>query len=155
MFFFTVSTFLSELEAADAEAAENLRRIAEALREGNSEEAEAAFRALPPLSVDHGLMEKSRRIYVVPAVFRWDDLGSWDALERSMEADDAGNVVVGKAVLVDAEGSIVYSDSPEVAVGILGIEDLVVVVTKGAVLVCPKDKAQRVKEIVAKLAPSS
>lgn len=151
MFFFTVPAFVGELDAADPEAARNLRRIAEALRAGRSADAEAAFEALPPLSVDHGLMEKAQRIYVVPAVFRWDDLGAWDALERSMESDEAGNVVVGPAVLIDAEGSIVYSDSPEVSIGVLGIEDLVVVVTKGAVLVCPKDKAQRVKEIAARM----
>jgi mannose-1-phosphate guanylyltransferase len=101
--------------------------------------------------VDFAVMEKAQNVWVIPADFPWDDVGSWDSLQRTLSSDSAGNVVQGAAALIDTEGCIVVNDSPEIKVGVLGLEGVIVVATEGAVLVCAKDQAQRVREITAAL----
>jgi len=140
MFFWTIGTFLSELEAHVPEAAAVLAELAE---------NPARFSALHRAPVDKALMEKSEKIYVVPAQFAWDDVGAWDSLERTNEPNDEGNVLIGPVVEVDSTGCIVYSEGT--AIGVLGVTDLVVVATPVGVLVCHKSESQRVKEILAKL----
>ncbi len=85
--------------------------------------------------------------------FAWDDLGAWDALERSLAADGRGNVLVGDPVVIDCQNSIVVNGpgAPRMAVAVLGVRDLVVVVSEDGVLVVPKGQAQRVKEVVEEL----
>jgi mannose-1-phosphate guanylyltransferase len=153
MFFFTLPTLLEEMDAACPEASDVTRRMAEAIGAGDRAAAVEAFEELPNLSIDYALMEKARRVYVVPADFPWDDVGAWDSLERCFGRDEAGNVCRGRAVLIDTEGCVVVNDDPDQVVGALGVRDLVVVATRDAVLVCPKSEAQRVKEIVARLSP--
>ncbi|HJP83314.1 MAG TPA: hypothetical protein VJ835_07390, partial [Fimbriimonadaceae bacterium] len=82
-------------------------------------------------------------------------VGSWDALERSMPLNDDANVIHGAALVLDSSGTIVYNDEPDMLVTAVGIEDLIVVVSKGAVMVCPKSKAQRVKELLKELPQES
>ena len=96
-------------------------------------------------------MEKAQNVWVVPADFPWDDVGSWDSLERTLPADEHGNVSQGQTALIDTRNSIVVNDSEAIRVGVLGLENVIVVATEGAVLVCAKDQAQRVREITSKL----
>ncbi len=140
MFFWTIGAFLSELAQHVPEAAAILKRLAE--------EPEA-FTELPRIAIDKALMERSERIYVVPAQFPWDDVGSWDSLERTNEPNEKGNVLIGKAIEVDSAGCIVFSE--DIPIGVIGVSDLIVVATKKGVLVCPKSEAQRVKEVMALL----
>jgi mannose-1-phosphate guanylyltransferase len=151
MFFWSMDGFLRELEGANQEMAAAIPMIAEDLRSGNIMGAERHFEALPSISIDYALMEKAKQVYVARAAFEWDDLGSWDALERSFTTDDRGNVVQGEAVIVDSSNCVVYGSNGEVATCLLGVEGLVVVVTPDAVLVCPKDRAQDVRKIVDEL----
>lgn len=104
---------------------------------------------IPSVSVDYGIMEKSRDILVVPAELGWSDVGSWDMLGAVREADKDGNITVGDGLLIDTKNSTVYAQSRTVTV--VGVSDLVVVETPDAVLVCPKDRAQDVKKIVETL----
>jgi mannose-1-phosphate guanylyltransferase len=85
---------------------------------------------------------------VVPGAFGWNDVGSWAALPALRAPDARGNVVIGGAALIDGDGNIVVADEGAPYVGVLGVHDLVVVVTKDAVLVIPKDRAQDVRRIV-------
>lgn len=152
MFFFTVGGFLRELAQADPEAERIAREVAAALAAGDAAAAQAAFERLPNLSIDYALLEKAHVLHVLPASFAWDDLGAWDSLERSLPIDGQGNVVQGDALLIDCQGSIVLNDHAPIQTCLLGVEDMVVVVTPHAVLVCPKERAQEVKRIVAALA---
>jgi mannose-1-phosphate guanylyltransferase len=102
----------------------------------------------PSISIDHGIMEKAGGLRVVPGAFGWNDVGSWAALPALRAPDGRGNVVVGGATLIDGDGNIVVADDDAPYVGVLGVRDLVVVVTKDAVLVIPKDRAQDVRRIV-------
>lgn len=151
MFFWTVDGFMTELESAHLEMASSVVPIAEALRSGNVAEANRIFEGLPNISIDYALMERASQVYVARAAFDWDDLGSWDALDRSFARDEAGNVVQGESVLIDARDNIVYGGNSTVATCLLGVEGLVVVVTEDSVLVCPKDRAQDVRKLVEEL----
>jgi mannose-1-phosphate guanylyltransferase len=102
----------------------------------------------PSISIDHGIMEKAGGLRVVPGAFGWNDVGSWAALTALRAPDARGNVVIGGATLIDGDGSIVMADEGAPYVGVLGVSDLVVVATKDAVLVIPKDRAQDVRRIV-------
>jgi len=110
---------------------------------------EMAFRAAPAQSIDYALMEKARKVAVVPVSIGWSDIGSWDALLDCAARDADGNAVVGDVVALDARGCLIRSDGPMIAA--VGVRDLVIVATGDAVLVVPRDQAQRVKEIVARL----
>ena len=102
----------------------------------------------PSISIDHGIMEKAGGLRVIPGAFGWNDVGSWAALPALRAPDERGNVVIGGATLLDGDGNIVVADEGAPYVGVLGVRDLVVVATKDAVLVIPKDRAQDVRRIV-------
>ena len=109
----------------------------------------AAYGRLPKLSIDYALMEKSSHVAVVPASFGWSDVGSWPAVVEFHEADDQGNVIVGDAVLVDSTHCAIFGGRR--MVGGSGLKDLIVVDEEDALLICHRDKAQGVKDIVERL----
>jgi mannose-1-phosphate guanylyltransferase/mannose-6-phosphate isomerase len=107
------------------------------------------YSALPDMSVDYGVVEKTGRIAMVEAPFDWDDLGSWEALYRLGEKDGSGCVVQGEVLALDCEGSLFYSQGSSLAVA--GVKDMIVIQTRDATLVCPVSEAQRVKDVVGAL----
>jgi mannose-1-phosphate guanylyltransferase len=113
------------------------------------ETLEEIYPHLPRTSVDFGIMESAEQCWSMPVDFDWSDVGSWPALAEVLAADDRGNVARGRTLELDAEGSILVGDG--VLVAAVGVRDLVVVATPDAVLVVPKDDAQRVKEVVEAL----
>ena len=155
MFFWTLRGFLSEMSHADPEVYATILQIAREMASGDQPRAAATFETLPNESIDYALLEKASQVYTVAGEFPWDDVGAWDALERSLPCDDATNVIQGHTLVVDSEGLIVFNDDPEVLVTAIGVQDLIVVVTNGAVMVCPKSEAQRVKELLQKLPAES
>ena len=108
-----------------------------------------SYGRLPKLSIDYALMEKSERVAAVPANFRWSDVGSWPAVVEFHEADAAGNVVIGDAILLESTNCAVFGGSRLIAA--TGISDLIIVDEADALLICRKDRAQDVKLIVEKL----
>lgn len=148
MFFWTISAFLREFDQADRRFSDATRAIAAALRNGDQTEATRLFNDLESISIDYALMEKAKSVYCAEAAFSWDDLGSWDALSRARTSDEGGNVEEGPAILIDSEGCVVYNDTTDTTICLLGVHDLVVVASEGAILVCPKDRAQEVKKLV-------
>jgi mannose-1-phosphate guanylyltransferase len=106
------------------------------------------YAAVPTISIDNGIMEKATGLRVVPGAFGWNDVGSWAALPVVRTSDARGNVVIGGATLIDGDGNIVVADEGAPYVGVLGVRDLVVVATRDAILVIPKDRAQDVRRIV-------
>ena len=105
-----------------------------------------AFRACPSESVDYAVMENTADAAVVPLEARWSDIGSWSALWEVQERDDSGNAFRGDVLSIDSANNLVHGEARLVA--LVGVEDLVVVETKDAVLVAHKDKVQNVKGIV-------
>ncbi|MBR6373898.1 MAG: hypothetical protein IKS20_12020, partial [Victivallales bacterium] len=151
MFFWRLSSFQNEFGKANPVMAETLEDLTEALSANSPERAARIFDALPNISIDYALMEKAKNVYVIPGNFVWDDLGSWDSLDRTFPKDNAGNVSYGAPVLIDTQSSVVYNNSSKMAVGVVGMKDVVVVVNEDAVLVIPKDRAQDVRKVVIAL----
>jgi mannose-1-phosphate guanylyltransferase len=108
--------------------------------------ARRGYRRLPAVSIDVALMERAERVAVVVATFDWNDVGSWAAIPALWGIDGAGNAARGRTLLVDCRGTLVHGSTRLVAV--LGVDDLVVVDSPDAVLVCPRDRAQDVRRIV-------
>lgn len=105
------------------------------------------FAAVRPVPVDIAVLERTKRLAVVTGTFRWDDIGSWDALLRIRPTDARGNVVVGNVTLGDdVRRCVIWSESEDVAV--LDIADMVVVRANGHTLVMPTGRAERLKELV-------
>ena len=111
--------------------------------------AQADFAACRGDSIDYAVMEKTADAVVVPLDAGWSDVGSWSALKDAIPADVAGNVTHGDVMLEDSSGCYVYSESRLVAT--VGLKDHIVVETKDAVLVVPRDRVQDVKSIVNRL----
>lgn len=153
MFFWRVSAFLEELEHASPELAVITRSMAGALREGKTSDAERFFSQIESISIDYALMEHARKVYVARSLFSWDDVGSWDAFGRARPLDEKGNVATGDPVLIDVEDSIVLNEAgtEKCAVGVVGLDNIVVITTGDAVLVVPKDRVQDVRKIVKEL----
>jgi len=110
---------------------------------------ETAVERTDPISIDYAVLERTDDAFVVPVSFEWDDLGSWDAMERLVETDADGNAVLGDALAIDAGDNVIATDDTHVSV--VGAEDLVVAAYDDRVLVVPKDEAQRVREVVDRL----
>lgn len=147
MFFFTLSGFLDELDKTQPEAYASTLLIGDRLQEGDVAAATEAFSALPNISVDYAVMEKAEKLHTVRADFEWDDVGSWDSLERSFPLDETQNVSQGDVVMIDCKGSIVTNATENVPVGVIGLDNVIVIATKDGILVCAKDKAQQVRQI--------
>jgi len=105
------------------------------------------FAAVRPVAVDVAVLERSKRLAVVTGTFRWDDIGSWDALLRIRSPDARGNIVVGNVTLADdVRRSVIWSESEHLAV--IGLEDMVVVRANGHTLVMPTGRAEHLRALV-------
>lgn len=151
---FQVDHFLKEAKLCLPEAEPVVTRLIDAAVAQDYPGMFAAFEALPSVSVDVAVLEKSPEVACVPAPFKWDDLGAWDSLERIQPLDEKGNVIDGNCTVLDSSGCIVFNDQP-IPVGVLGLEDVVVVATKAGFLVCRKQDAQKVREIAKRIAPKA
>jgi mannose-1-phosphate guanylyltransferase/mannose-6-phosphate isomerase len=155
IFCFAAGAVMEEMERHCPEILEGARkcvRQAEAARKDASAAVEleaACFSQVPENSVDYALMEKSGHVAVVPCSIGWSDIGSWNAIGDLTPADEKGNRVEGNAVLHDSSGCYVRSEDR--LVGAVGVEDLVIVDTRDALLVASRSKAQDVKQVYAML----
>lgn len=147
IFAFRVGTFLAELQQHRPKLAASVRRAVEqGAEEGRRFHPEAAaFAEIESESVDYAVMENTAKAAMVPADMGWSDIGNWQALHLARERDEAGNAVSGDAELVDCRNVLVDSDGPHVSV--IGLEDVIVVVDNGNVLVTTAAGAQKVGKL--------
>jgi len=151
MFMFRARAFLGELQRhAPAILAACEQAVAGARRDLDfTRLAAEAFGACPSDSIDYAVMEKTAAAVVVPLDAGWSDVGSWSALQDALPRDAAGNVIAGDVITEGVKGCYLHSTSRMIAA--VGLEDHVVVETKDAVLVAPRDKVQDVKALVNQL----
>ena len=150
MFVWKTSVILDEIGRHMPLLGEGLKEIKTAI--GKDDEVsviKSVFSKLDPVSIDYGIMEKSDKVVVIPADLGWSDVGSWTALDDITARDSRGNVIAGNVVDVESRDSIIYASNRLVAT--IGLNDMVVVDTEDATLVCHKDRAQDVKKIVEEL----
>jgi mannose-1-phosphate guanylyltransferase len=108
------------------------------------------YPGLPRISIDFGLMEKASNVVVADGKFAWDDVGSWVALENHLPRGTEGNVARGRLMTLRSHNNIIIGNKKLIAT--LGVRDLIIVQTDDATLVCHRDEAQKIKELVAALA---
>jgi len=106
-----------------------------------------SFAACPSDSIDYAVMEKAPRVAVVPVTMGWSDVSSWDALHAISNPDAGGNVVRGDVVAIEATNCLVQSE-PGKRVALVGVQDLIVVVSGADVLVLPRGRSQEVKKLI-------
>jgi len=144
MFFWRVDTFMGSLNEYLPELHDSLTKIAPKLSSGES--FDGLWDLIEPESIDYGLLEKASNIYVVSGDFRWNDIGSWNALYDILNPSKDGNIVKGNGEVIKGKNNLIHSNGRLTA--IVGADDLIVINTDDATLVVPNDKVEDVKELV-------
>ncbi|MFO7815465.1 MAG: mannose-1-phosphate guanylyltransferase [Halanaerobiales bacterium] len=146
MFVWRTETILDKLKEHLPKIYEILKKISKSI--GKPEETEVIdenFSCMNSISIDYGVLEKEKDIFVIPADFGWNDVGSWTALSEINKKDEDNNLINSDHVGIDTNGSIIYSKDKLVTS--IGIDNLIIVNTNDAILVCNKDNAQDVKKL--------
>lgn len=149
LFAWRVDRILAEFARHMPELYAGLAEIGQALGTPASDETlQRIFPTLPHQTIDYGIMEQARDIAVLPVDIGWTDIGNWSTLLEVLDADEAGNVVRGTAPVftLDTKNTLVYTAGRLMAV--IGLEDMVVVDSGDALLICPKDRAEGVRQVV-------
>ncbi len=149
MFTFRADVLEAELRTHSPAHHRGLRRVLEARSQRHEEAAARAYSRLPSDAIDYTVMERSKRLLLVPARFGWADVGAWPELAALRRADRDGNVTEGDTLLLDSRENLVLADGKLVAA--IGVEDLVIVEGESAILICPRSRAQEVKRVVDEL----
>jgi mannose-1-phosphate guanylyltransferase len=149
MFIWKASTLIANLERFRPKMAEDLRRISQSGGMRSAKVMRQRYPLLENISVDFALMEKIANVYAVAADIGWSDVGSWAAAHELSPQDHEGNVRPATALMVDSRRNIILSSRKFVAA--VGVEDLVVVETEDALLICPRDRSQEVGKLVGEI----
>ncbi len=151
MFIWSLPTIMSQFEEHLPEIAESMQRLSDYVdTEKMDETIYDIYSRLRSTSIDYGIMEVADNVCVIEADFRWNDVGSWEAVYKLSEKDTNGNSVHADAfVNIEAQNNLIFSDNKLVAM--VGVENLVVVETEDAILICKMDRSQDVKDVVDQL----
>jgi len=142
------SIILKEIKRDLPDLYQGLSKIEKAL--GTPEEEKVikeVYSLLPKISIDYGVMEKARRVVAIPGDFFWDDVGSWEALERVFPKDNGGNIVRGLVEERESNNCILVNREDKILAAI-GLSNLVIINTQKGILISSKEKAQKVKDLV-------
>ncbi len=144
MFFWKVKSFISSMKIHMPELLNEVEKIASKIDSGDS--FDELWEFIKPESIDYGLLEKADNIYVVPADFQWNDIGSWKALYDVFNSDRKGNIIRGNGTVMDGKGNLIHSKNSFTAV--LGVDNVIVINTGDVTLVVDKDKVEDIKNLV-------
>ena len=147
MFIQRVDVILDEMKLYMPELHEGLIKIQDAI--GTKEFTEVltnVYGRLKKISIDYGIMEKSKKVFLTKGNFKWSDVGSWEAVYELSPKDDIGNAKVGKVYTESAKNSFVYS--PKKFVALIGVDNLIVINDDDSLLICHRDRSQDVKNVV-------
>lgn len=151
MFVWRLATIMQALEAHSPELYGMAQRLAVAGRSGSLDaELMVEYEKCPKISIDYAVMEKVDNVIVAECSFDWDDVGSWTALRNQIRASESNNVVRGLFTGLDAKNCIVVGE-PQHLIAAVDVEDLIIVQTEDATLICNAKSAQRIKELVNKI----
>ncbi len=147
IFIWKIKTILAEIEEHLPQVHDGLMEIKAVLGTAKEESTKnRVYRQIRSVSIDYGVMEAAKNVKVLKAKFGWNDLGSWDQIYKLHEKDENDNVLVGDHLVTDSRGCFV--DAEDRSVALVGLDNVIVVDTGDAVLVCSRDQAQNVKSIV-------
>lgn len=150
IFVWKASTILKEIEAHLPPLYRRLQQIRPSLGTPGEKEAIAdAYGQMEAISIDYGVMEKSKTVALIEADMGWHDVGSWNALDEVCPKDASGNIKSGNLLDLDSQDSILLASSRILAT--VGLKEMVVVDTEDATLICPKEKTQQVRRLAEEL----
>lgn len=150
MFVWKASTILKNIQEFMKDTYQGLMDIKDAIGKNTYDDViYDRFYRFKSESIDYGIMEKASNIYTIPGTFGWDDVGSWLALERISKTNEYGNSVTGNVITINTENSIISGTNKLIAV--VGVEDLIIVDTEDAILICSKECTQDVKKVIENL----
>ncbi len=150
MFIWKVSSILQNIKELLPDMYGGLSTIGEEIGTEKQEMTlEKVFPQLESVSIDYGIMEKAKDIYIIPGVFGWDDVGSWLAVERIQKSNESGNVVKGNIITIHSKNNIIQGGQKLIAA--VGLENLVIVDTDDATLICDKDSTADIKMVLENL----
>lgn len=144
MFVWKVSVFMDQLGIHMPELCSQLMKIEKRIKAKKS--FNDIWNSLSPESIDYGLMEKADKIFVVQSEFKWNDLGSWDAVYNEMPKRQTGNLIKGDGVVIDGRDNFIQNENHFTA--IVGLENVMVITTPDATLVVNKDNVEDVRKVV-------
>ncbi len=145
-FSWRIDVFIRELGRHAPSHLAGLRKVMAARAAGDEPAAAELYKRLRVEVVDRSVMERTDRLLLVPADFEWADIGNWAELGDRVRADSHGNSVEGDAILIDTTGSLVLGARRLVAA--IGLDDMIIIDTEDAILVCPRSRAQDVRKVV-------
>ena len=145
MFLWSVDNILKNIKKYSPNTYEALHLLDSAKEEQIQEIINNNYKSTESISIDYSVLEKSKDIYVVPSDFGWDDVGSWEALDRYREKDELGNVLVGQTKALKGENNLIISTNHKVVVE--GLSDIYVIENDGKILVGSKSNVANVKEL--------
>jgi len=148
MFVWKCSVILGQIEKFLPDVAAVLETMRQKWRDGEpwQEVIRSGFHHMPDISIDYGVMEKSKIVSLVSADIGWSDVGSWDAVHEIAQHDEQDNDISGNVLAIDCHGSLLRSEKNLIAA--IGLEDIIAVETPDAILLCNRGESQRVREIV-------
>lgn len=148
MFVWRASAILAEMQRHLPEVYGIAQAILAESRAGKpfQQAVEEHFSAMPSISIDYGVLEKSERVCLIPCDIGWNDVGSWQAVHEIADKDQSGNALQGNVIALGCKNSLIRAEKRLVAA--IGVEDLCVVETADAVLIAKNDQTQRVREVV-------
>jgi len=150
MFIWRVDSILSEIKEYLPNLSDGLQKLKESFSSDDFEEIlENIYRKLRSISIDYGIMEKSKKVFLTRGKFTWSDVGSWEEVYQLSQKDEHGNAINGKIFTDMTMDSYVYS--PDKFTALIGVDNLVVINTKDSLLICRRDRCQDVKKIVEHL----
>ena len=150
LFIFKISVFLDSVKQFAPELYSDLRQIQATLGTPTfNQTLDTIYRAVKSISVDYGIMEHAKNIYLVEGNFGWNDLGGWESVYQISEKDENGNAADGDSIFLNSKNSYIYSEKGLVT--LVGLDDVIVVQDGNTTLVCKRENAEDVKKIVEQL----
>lgn len=147
MFIFRADTMLDQMQNYLPDLYHALQKIEKALHSTKYQSVlEQVFAEIKGISIDYGVMEKAKNVYVIKADLKWSDLGSWDEVFRLRSKDKNNNSIIGDSFVKESHNNLIMS--PKGFVAVIGADDLIIINSKDGLLICRKDRSQEVKEIV-------
>ncbi len=154
MFIFKVETILDEISQHMPELYQGLINIKHSLNTSNQNQViENVFNSLKKISIDYGIMEKTNNLLCLKLDLNWDDVGSWTSLSRCLIGNSDNNILNGNVLTKDSKDSVILGDNESV-IAVIGLDNIIVVKTKDAFLVCNKSSEQEIKKILGDMKES-
>ena len=148
IYIFETQTFLEELSKYLPEIYSATLEIADSIGHYNEESVkEKLFENFPKISIDYGIMEKSRNILCIKGSFQWDDISTWSSTYRCLNSDENNNIISGQVISIDTSDTIILGDK-NTLIGAVGLKDLVIIKTPDAILICNKNNEHKLKELI-------